>query len=384
MLKPNTSVTDIIFQALCNEVRLDQRYREIFETKGFFIDYKIMKQVALKSKLGILLTPAMFSLAWVTPAILLIRWFLMLIVSIYRPADKGSIHTIWIVPSTPTNETLIRSSLNLEKQSQTHTSTLNNLSETLPRRMSVSAVMAVGGQTLFLIFRIILLGPSRTALLLHTRDVIILLLLARFARSHPHDEFVTDCHYQRWSFILSHTAKKVTLVQHGTLDLGIELPYKGGEVQQVIVRDEVSAKGWGQYYLSIKESVVYSPYLELDVNAYSNNGLFLASSFPMIELEISFIRALLQVAPIPIIVKLHPAHRYDNRRLQLISLADYVCRPDENPSCSVFISHSSSMEMIYRQHGTPTISLQQEGTIGAAIEAVLRAIAKENDAAFKN
>jgi hypothetical protein len=360
----------ILYQALCNEIRLDQRYQEIFGAEGFYINYKIMKQVALKSKFGFLLTPTIFTLAWIMPCILFVRWILMLGISIGSPVTKSDVNYVWVIPTTPTNDVLIHSVLLRNKQTSLRALTLKNLSVSLPSRLGLLAVLLVGWQTVCLISRIILLGPSRTALLLHSRDALSMLLLAKFARSHPNDSFATDCHYQRWSFVLSHAANDLILVQHGSLDLAIVLPYKGGAVRQVIVRDKASAKGWRQYYRTIREETIYTPNFKLDENSYSHAAVFLASSFPTIDLEISFIRALREAVSTPLIVKLHPAHRYDDRQVQLISFADYVCKPDENPSCAVFVSHSSSMEMIYRQHEISTVSLR-EHTKDAAVAAVM-------------
>jgi hypothetical protein len=379
MSKCNSDSGDahILYNSLCNEIRLDQRYREIFEVKGFYINYKIMKQIALKSKFGFLVTPVFFILAWVMPAIIFLRWILMLGISLGAPASpalKRDVTSVWIIPTSPSNEVLIRSALARGKRTNIHTLILSNMWTNLTSRLGMNAVMAIGWQALCLIIRIIFFGTNRTALLLHSRDAMSLLVLAKFARSHPNDLFVTDCHYQRLSFILSHTANELVLVQHGFLDSAIGLPFKGGTVMQVIVRDNASAKGWGQYYRSIQKYTINMQKLDLDANPYSHDAVFLASSFPMIDMEISFIHALRLSASIPIIVKLHPSHLYDNRRSQLTIFADYVCRPDENPSCAVFVSHSSSMETTYQQNGIPTVSLQRESTTDSAIAAVMNAL----------
>ena len=374
MHKLDTCDARIIYQSLCNEIRLDQRYRERFGANGFFIDYKIMKQVALKSKFGPLLTPIMFALAWIMPFILFTRWILMLGTSLGERVEKGGNHSVWVIPTTPTNDALIRTALTRSRWADFHAVTLNNLAICLPMRLGVSAVMAAGWQALCVVSRIILFSTNRTALLLHARDALSMLLLAQFARSHPDDLFATDCHYQRWSFVLSHTARHLTLVQHGILDLANGLPHKGGVVRQAVVRDEESAEGWRQYFGCIQEVTVYAPSLQLDANPYSDAAVFLASSFPTVDLEIAFFRALRQATPTPLIVKFHPAHRYDNRKLQLATIADHVCRPDEIPSCAVFVSHSSSMEMIYRQNGILTISLLRERTTDAAVTAVMHAL----------
>jgi hypothetical protein len=372
MLRGNYSDVHIVYEALYNEIRLDQRYREIYSPKGFFIDYKIMKQLALKRKFGSLVTPIMFTLAWIMPVILFARWIQMLATSLGTSASKNNDQSIWIVPTISTNESLIRAALTRGRRTDLPQFTLYNLTDVLPLCMDFNALLISGWQTLLLVLRITLFGTNRTALLLHARDSTNMLLLAKFARSHPNDLFATDCHYQRWSFILSHTARDLTLVQHGILDSDVDLPRRGGEVRQIIVRDEPSAKSWLKYYRSIEETTIFIPVIELDHNSFSHTAVFLASSFPTIDLEISFAQALRQKGLAPLIVKLHPAHRYDDRRFNLLSLADYVCYPSENPSCAVFVSHSSSMEAIYRQHSIPTVSILQEGTTDVAVATVMR------------
>jgi hypothetical protein len=374
MFKYKSGDEFIVYQALCNEIRLDQRYREIFGVNGFYINYKIMKQTALKSKFGVLVTPAIFTFAWIMPAILFARWILMIGVSIVAPMTKRDVKCVWVVPTTPTNDLLIHSALTRNKQTNLHVLTLDHLSVRFSSHLDFFALMAVGWQTLCLILRIVLYSANRTALLLHARDALNILLLAKFARSHPNDSFATDCHYQRWSFVLSHTTSNLILVQHGILDATINLPYRGGDVRQIIVRDEASAKHWRQCYQSIQDEVIYVPKVKFEANSNFHSAVFLASSFPTIDIELSFILALRKVISTPIILKLHPAHRYDNRRSRLIACADYVCKPDENPSCSVFVSYNSSMEMIYRQCGIPTVSLEQERTADAAIAAVIYAL----------
>jgi hypothetical protein len=373
MHEPARNDAELLHEALCNEKRLDQRYKTTFRAKGRFLDYKVMKQVAWKRKLGPLLTPALVVVAWLMPVLLLARWLRML-VGAFSASPVSTGRTAWIVPTTPTNESLIRGGL-AGSGVDLPVVSLDDLASELPRRLGWRAVLAAGGQATRLLWRILTSSDaSRTALLLHARDALSLLLLADFARAHPDDVFATDCHYQRWSFTLSHTARGLRLVQHGLLDLDIGLPYRGGRVRQVLVWDDASAEGWRRYYRLIDEAVVHAPRVALEPNSHSRSAVFLASSFPTIDEEIAFIRALRQASATPLIVKLHPAHRYDGRRSQLLEFANHVCRPDENPACAVFISHSSSMEMIYRNHGIRTVSLRLEDTATAAVEATLLAL----------
>ena len=154
------------------------------------------------------------------PVILFARWIQMLAISLGTSASKNNDHSIWIVPTISTNESLIRAALTRGRRTDLPQFTLYNLTDVLPLYMDFRALLTSGWQTLLLVLRITLFGTNRTALLLHARDSTNMLLLAKFARSHPNDLFATDCHYQRWSFILSHTARDLTLVQILPIDRG--------------------------------------------------------------------------------------------------------------------------------------------------------------------
>ncbi|MFN7834995.1 MAG: hypothetical protein ACK5NY_04270 [Burkholderiaceae bacterium] len=364
----------LLHEALLNEMCLDRRYVEVFRPHGNFLPYKVMRQIALKRRLGPALTPVLLLVAAIMPAVLLLSWLNALVRSIHRDVSACGC-TAWIVPTLKTNTPLVSTALS-EAGITVSPRILGDLAAQLPRLLGFWNVLATVPALFYLQWRFLVTPHgSRSALLLHARDAVVFLLLARFARLRPEDLFATECHYQRWSYVLSHRARHLVLVQHGLLDDLILFPCRGGEVNVIVVRDEDSAQVYKRYYGSIGELRVHAPKVPLHTMPCAAPAVFLASSFPTIDQEIAFARAWRERQSAPLIVKLHPAHLYDERGARLTMLADHQAKSDENPSCAVFISHSSSMELLYRTHGIRTVTLSQEPNTAAAVESVMRAVA---------
>ncbi|KPF68698.1 hypothetical protein IP84_08650 [beta proteobacterium AAP99] len=146
----------------------------------------------------------------------------------------------------------------------------------------------------------------------------------------------------------------------------------------IVVRDKDSSEAYKRYYRLISEIRLYVPQLQLYLMPCGAAAVFLASSFPTVDQEIAFARALRERLSVPLIVKLHPAHLYDKRGLELKGLADYEAHRDASPACAVFVSHSSSMELLYRSHGIRTVALSQHASTAAAVEEVSQAMSAYN------
>ncbi len=369
----------VLFAALENERCLDVRYREVFRPAGRFLNYKVMKQVALKRRFGVLVTPALLLVASLMPLLMLTQWFRALGLSLAqtiggkRDSSSGEKKkVVWLVPTSAVNESLIRSAIAGVNDARVSTQLISDFTAQLAPRLGFSAVLCLGVSLFRLLGRLVAAHGRRAELLLHARDAVGLMLLSAHAHQRTGDVFITEDHYQRWSFVLSHSAANFQLVQHGVLDHAIAFPHSYGAVRRAYVRDQASADTFRRYYGSVAEVQLHTHQAPLSNNPYSTTGVFIASSFPTLDEEIDFARALQARRIAPIIVKLHPAHQYDGRKSMLLSTADHVCRPDENPACRLFVSHSSSMESSYRGHGVPTISLQREGSTDRAIQAVVQ------------
>ncbi len=362
---------DLVLHALRNELDLDKRDREKFSIGVAYFDYKVLKQVALRKRLGFLTSGFLWLIAVSIPAFLISKAALLCFFPLLPAKRVAFCRAAWAVPSTSTNEILVRSAVAKLGAGEPKVINPNKIFVGVGPLMRQRDRLFVICDVVRLLHRILSLNSDRISLFLHARDAIELLILVKFAKSRESDLFVTDCHYQRWSFVLSHAAQRISLVQHGRLDPDIPFRYRGGSVCKALVRDKDSADVFRRYYEKIGEFMVHSPYEVLEANRHGANAVFLASSFPSLDLEISFLIALRAVSTCPVIIKLHPVHRYDSRKADLISVADYVCRPDENPDCGVFVSHSSSMELLYGHWGIPTVSLSSECTIEAAVVRTL-------------
>jgi hypothetical protein len=369
MSNSSLNYSEIIFSALENERQLDCRYREVFKPQGNYLNYKIMKQEALRSKLGIALAPMLYLLAYMMPIIILLTWLKAFVLSFRSrelPQNEG---VVWLIPTTPTNVIHLRDAIATDSvEYEIHL--IEDLIQFLAPRLGPNSLLHIFPYLLGVIRKSIFGQGHTVELLLHARDALNFLLLANFAEQRCKDIFISDDHYQRWAYVLSHSANRFYLVQHGTLDHSIIFPFHYGKIEKAYIFDDQSLQTFGRYYREICTSEIRKPILKLKRNKLFTNCVFLASSFPSLEQEVEVIKELRRLNISPIIIKFHPVHNYGNRKKMLIEWADYVCEPDENPSCRVFISYSSSMELIYQNCGIPTVSIKQQGSIGRAAEAV--------------
>ena len=205
-------------------------------------------------------------------------------------------------------------------------------------------------------------------MLLHTRDAFALLMLAEFARLNPEATFITDDHYQRWSFVLSTAAQRLWIVQHGFLYEDINFPYGYGRVACLICRNPLFLPKFEAYY-EIDTMVTLPTELVLNPSEIGARAVFLASSSVSIDAELALIITLKQRSKAPVIVKLHPHHSYDDRASQLTSLADRVAAADEFPDCRVLVTFNSFVEFEYRGLGKTTVSIERAGSVERALES---------------
>lgn len=361
--------SQVVFYALENERQLDLRYKETFFPQCRFVNYKVMKQVALRHRFGILVTPLLASVALTVPFLAAVNWGKAFILSFRVGRAAASAGTMWLVPTTPTNTALIRDAISSETL-DCEILLINDMVRLLAPRLGPRALLRVAWDLIRIMRKSISSSGCRVEMLLHSRDALNLLLLAKFARLQYGDVFVTDDHYQRWAYVLSHNAVRFYLVQHGVLDHLICFPHRYGRISKAYVRDQDSINTFRNYYQSVVDAKIYTPVVPLVSNPFSSQGVFLASSFPSLQEEIEVARELKQYGFIPIIVKLHPVHKYDKRVDSLLFLADYICQPNESPACKFFVSHSSSMELIYQSHGIPTVSIKRAGGPSLAAKAI--------------
>lgn len=364
----------LVAGALENERALDVKYRTTrtaLPVGGRVPNFKVMKQLALQAQLGcfypllIALAPMAVFLAvpW--------QWLLLFIGATRGQKTPLPDRACRVLSTAKSNHSIINAALD----SDSRVATLARF----PIRFSLLALGAelgwsgcasiVRGHLSWLQDTLRRPTEERRDLLLHGHDALALLGLASIARRSG-SIFVTDCHYQRWSHVLSHTAEDFRIVQHGFLDEELVLPHAGGTVACLYLRDILFRASFERYYV-IVDHRVFSPPASFVQTSLSGDALLLASSFPSVDEEIRLLTAIrASCGDLPIIVKFHPVHRYDSRKEKLAASATLVYEGLGNPACKIFVSHGSFMEFDYRRQGIATVSIARSGSVEAAVDEI--------------
>jgi hypothetical protein len=366
------AVSERLLHALQNERCIDLRYRQLnprLAGDPALPNYKVMKQAAWRRRLGWLYGPAIATARLLMPLYSILQWLIALIFSF----NKGRASTTigHVITATPNNVALIRAALPNDPELARIRFDIGLLeTHTLAASLGTIGVFRSMASYCRLLQKI-LFGRrgERGDLLLHMRDAFPLIMLCHYIDTHPHHWFATDCHYQRWSFLLSHSAPCWALVQHGFLDPEIELANECGSVPILFGRDDFFYDQFRRFY-RINRFTKFAPIEGLQPNEFAERALFLASSFPSIEEEILVLRAIKRRVDVPLIVKFHPSHVYDERKSELAALADLICSGADYPDCKVFISNNSFMEYDYRALGKKTFAISNFGDVDSAVEAI--------------
>lgn len=364
----------LVADAIENERALDERYRVRFTNlppSGLVPNFKVMKQLALQARLGPLY-PILIALAPI--AVLLAvpwQWLLLLIGAASSLKAALPVEVCRVLATTESNLAIIYAALDSDPRiAHLPRHQIHFDSRAIGAEIGWSGcILAMRAHFRFLVY--VLTRPTRVRrdLLLHGHDALALLGLSQLALNTGHI-FVTDDHYQRWAHVMSHAAEDFRIVQHGFLDEELVLPHAGGAVTCLYLRALLFRASFMRYY-AIVEHWLFSPPAKFDPTSISSNALLIASSFPSIELEIKLLDAIRACCgTVPIIVKFHPAHKYDSRREQLAARATTVYEGTGNPACRVFASHNSFMEFDYRQHGVATVSIARCGSVEAAANEI--------------
>lgn len=366
--------TDLVYFALCNERQIDIHFStKVLKQpgKGGLPYFKVMKLRIWHSRLGLLFWPIITLAACLIPLLAVIQWGQALLSSFGARPVRMAIQS---VEASAANKALIARAV---AHMQSGQPTPVQFSAQNPRFLAA----ALGPVGIFrciwahirLLDRILLTGPTRTDLLLHARDAFAMLMLAEYARVNPDAIFITESHYQRWAFILSHRAKRLWIVQHGYLYDDIDFPYPYGRVTCLICRDPLFGPKFETYY-AVDTMTTLPSGLVLNTGDTGDSAVFLASSSVSIDAELALIAALKQRSKAPVIVKLHPHHNYDNRVNKLTSLADKVVTAEEFPDCRVLVTFNSFIEFEYRALGKKTVSIDRAGSVEHALHEVLDAL----------
>lgn len=358
-VKSPSHYATVVLKALENEVSIDERSRILLFPDPIYQSLpncKLIKQVALRNKLGLLYWIVIYcSLIGIPVLNICLSFF-----SFFRFSKKSSVQGKNIYVFATSSKSMISDIITTnESLAEIHFKDFDFLSV---RRLSAG----MRWRELFFAFKIILhlyrlISKQSSKLLvdltLQSLDSYKLILFILFMEKKDQDIFMTDDHYQRWAYLMSHYAKNFTLVQHGFLDTAIEFKNKYGSVQHLYINDIVFLPEFSTYY-EIENFKLFSIKLSLEISDLSETALLLASSFPFIDVEIKFLKRLTEVCKIPVIVKLHPNHNYDERKDQLLYYATKVSESHENFSSKYFVSYGSFLEFAYKQKNIRCFSIK--------------------------
>lgn len=319
--------------------------------------------MSLRNRLGRATYPALL----LAVAIFAVRNLLGIFRLVGRSACPGT--GPFIIATIPSNESLIRMAAQQVPEPATREPlSLANARFRL-RSLDRTARLTVAVALLRLYGSIWRNRDCRLSLALHVHDALDMLVLAAFAHRHRGEVFWTECHYQRWSFILSKSPCQLHLVQHGPLDDGIALPNDPGTIALLALQDPASLDVFRRLY-KVKRWFTYHntrPFDDLE----GGPVLLLASSAPYVDAEIELLIELRGRIALPIAVKLHPAHHYDQRGQRLLALADIRVPSAIRPSAAVFVSWNSSMEIDYQAARIPTFSIERCGGVQSTVTAIV-------------
>jgi hypothetical protein len=370
--KSTLPVWQRLLQSLQNERCIDLRYRELNPTLAGdpgLPNYKIMKQVALRRRLGRLYSPTIKIARLLMPVYSVTQCGAALLASLVK--SRTSTANGHVIATVPSNIPLIRRAIggNSGFTGVTFDDDLLDL-RTLAASLGMAGVLRSFLSYCRLLHQILLGRPEeRSDLLLHSRDAFPLIMLCHYMDSHQEHWFATECHYQRWSFLLSHSAAKWVLVQHGFLDPDICLANACGPLPLLFGRDDCFFDQFGRFY-RVGRYITFTPVERLEHNEFAATALFLASSFPSIDAEIALLRTIRAHVDVPVLVKFHPAHAYDDRKRELAELANLVCSATDYPDCSVFVSNNSFMEYDYQFLGKKTFAISRFDSVDSAAAAI--------------
>ena len=368
------SLSQIILCALQNEIVIDSSISARLSLKGVHFDYKVLKQGALTAKYGVFLKGALIAAAILMPIKIFFDIILLILLLLFKPflgkPSNEDSKTV-IVPSTLSNIDLIITGLRKLRYSADPVICDTGNLLFIVRWGTLSDLSHIVWLSLKVVANIIIFKRC-ISFLLHSRDVVILCGLAILCKGKWSDcVLVTDDHYQRWAFVMSKTNSQLTLIQHGELDFNIDFESSYGKIETLLAYDRASVSAFQNYYSSVENFEISHNLIELDASNSNKDSLLLASSFPFIDDEIQFLISFNAAYNYPIIIKFHPAHKYDARKKTLAECAAYFCKNSEYPQCRLLVTYNSSIARIYQAHGIPVLFLANYESSKAAVSRAI-------------
>jgi hypothetical protein len=355
---PADQLIEKVLHSLINEHAVDEavakRYfstSEINRVPGF----KHIKTLPLRARLGFLFWPCIIAAGTCIPFHNIALLLRALLGAPFRRTTENANDAIFFLKFFETNIALVENAL----QGDAHR--LRAIDRT-----DLAAGLGLGAQLrVFSLLAKLYIAMLRNNdglpffdLVLHSYKAIDLILLASFLERHPSAQFVTTSMFQKWTYVLGARAhgSGPWIVQHGVLPTDINVLYSFPPVERIYAFSDEQGAIFEALFYSANSILITPASLDITPIEADQRGVFLGSSFPHIDAELEVLSWVKANSDVPIWIKLHPKHIYDQRAKQLLALGDHVVTGDTSPQCLVFLSHSSTYGLHYEQAGVPSFS----------------------------
>lgn len=353
-----TQLIQSVLRSLINEHAVDEavakRYfstSEINRIPGF----KHIKLLPLRTRLGVLFWPCIIAVAICIPLhnVALLLWTLLR--AQFRRKTNHTNDPIFFLGFFETNIPLIEDALQ-EDARRLHEIDRADLAASLTRGEQLRAFVLLAK-----LYNAILRNKDGVPifdLVLHSFKAVDLIVLASFLEHRPDAQFITTSMLQKWTYVLGARTRGPGpwVVQHGVLPTDITIPYAFFPVARIFAFSEEQAATFKRLFYRADSIRITPANLKITPIVPEQRGVFLGSSFPHIDTELEVLKWVKTHFDVPIWIKLHPKHIYDQRAKHLRALADHVVEGDTSPECLVFLSHSSTYGLHYEQAGVPSFS----------------------------
>ena len=367
----NADLMEVVEHSLINELCLDRYIKSQNKTQDYksLPNFKVIKLVTIKKKLGLMWKFAFLCLPAIVIGKLIFQWILAFVYSFSTNIYKSQ---VFILSTSTANNQRIKKCLGTEYDND-DAFLLGNFRYLARSQRSIEICKLVVENLRSLLRLLIGSQKDKISHIMHFNNSFEMLLLAKFVSSNPQYAYVTDDHYQRWSFVLSHVASRLKIIQHGYLDSAndIQFNYDFGRADTIFLwraedKDKFSCFLQCDEYLSVP--------LDLDLvnSKLGENCIFLASSSPFLDAEIKFLAVLRQICDSKVLVKLHPLHSYGKNVNELLKQADEIWSGDEFPKCRIFVSYNSALGEAYAASGCSVLKLIDFKSVTEASEEVVR------------
>ena len=219
----NADLMEVVEHSLINELCLDRYIKSQNKTQDYksLPNFKVIKLVTIKKKLGLMWKFAFLCLPAIVIGKLIFQWILAFVYSFSTNIYKSQ---VFILSTSTANNQRIKKCLGTEYDND-DAFLLGDFRYLARSQRSIEICKLVVENLRSLLRLLIGSQKDKISHIMHFNNSFEMLLLAKFVSSNPQYAYVTDDHYQRWSFVLSHVASRLKIIQHGYLDSANDIQF---------------------------------------------------------------------------------------------------------------------------------------------------------------